>query len=269
MVSPRTIRTPPYGFPRTACHGRGSALPASAARARSLMSGVAAGEAGIVAVGSSEDGSGTWVSDDGFTWQRVEPDPLADGWVLDVVEDRGGFVAVGSIDLRPTIWTSADGSAWAPRPVTGVGDLALGFVKSATRFVGRPARNRLLGAGSRTRTIEQDRSGSRETMAQPGSRSLSFRSGDGCHRPHRPCFDVRGTRRGRHHVWSRCVSCAAIWISVDEGITWEEVPNVQNRFGDDGAQSARAYDITILADRVVVVGALGGEAMAWVGEWTN
>ena len=107
-----------------------------------LMTGVAAGEAGIVAVGSSEDGSGTWVSDDGNTWQRVEPDPLADGWVLDVVEDRGGFVAVGSIDLRPTIWTSADGFAWASRPLTEVGDLALGFVKSATRLV-----DGLLGIG--------------------------------------------------------------------------------------------------------------------------
>jgi hypothetical protein len=62
---------------------------------------------------------------------------------------------------------------------------------------------------------------------------------------------------------------AAIWISVDEGSTWQEVPNVQDTFGDTTDRQARAYGIVTLTDRIVVVGDLGGDAAAWIGEWTN
>ena len=105
-------------------------------------------------------------------------------------------------------------------------------------------------------------------MALPGSRSAELSSGADA----TDLIGLVSTAEGlvvAGTIFGPDADHVAIWISVDEGITWEEVPNVQNRFGDDGAQSARAYDIAILGDRVVVVGALGGEAMAWVGEWTN
>ena len=187
-----------------------------------LMTGVAAGEAGIVAVGDSEDGSGAWVSDDGNTWQRVEPDPLADGWVLEVVEDRGGFVAVGGIGLRPTIWTSADGVAWAPRPVTEVGDLSLGFVKSATRLV-----DGLLGIGFSAPDLGlNERTGSIWISGDDGATWIpftEFSSGTDA----TDLIGLVSTAEGlvvAGTISGPDASHVAIWISVDEGTTWRKSP---------------------------------------------
>jgi hypothetical protein len=93
-----------------------------------VMRDVAAGPAGIVAVGSyelkaeREVGAGVWLSDDGLEWERIVHDAL-DGVGEEVISSidvwNGLYVAggegpgpVGSGERRPAIWISSDARDW-------------------------------------------------------------------------------------------------------------------------------------------------------------
>ena len=91
---------------------------------KSAPSRVIAGPAGMVATGTTVEGSGgygTWWSPDGRAWELIE---LPHAGAMDSIAatpDR--FVGVGSADLRPTSWTSTDGRTWEEleHPVAGAG----------------------------------------------------------------------------------------------------------------------------------------------------
>jgi hypothetical protein len=78
--------------------------------------------AGLVAVGSFDDGSlaggaASWLSADGMAWQRSARLPNARQAVLEsVTSGPAGLLAVGFTVLRglvaPAVWTSGDGSLW-------------------------------------------------------------------------------------------------------------------------------------------------------------
>ena len=81
------------------------------------VSGVAAGSAGLVAVGTASTGPAVWTSSDGRAWTRVPTaQTSASGRMLDVAAGGPGFVAVGSDGTRAACWTSTDGRVWQEQP---------------------------------------------------------------------------------------------------------------------------------------------------------
>lgn len=100
---------------------------------RTMMTSVAAGKAGLVAVGhvsTSDDRqqAAVWTSKDGEHWQRVPHSNAAFGkpsgstWMGAVVAVGRGFVAVGGEKLDKNkgsvaaVWTSDDGRSWKRVP---------------------------------------------------------------------------------------------------------------------------------------------------------
>lgn len=81
------------------------------------VSGVAAGSAGLVAVGTASRGPAVWTSSDGRAWTRVPAAQTpASGRMMDVAVGGHGFVAVGSDGGRGAAWTSTDGRTWQEQP---------------------------------------------------------------------------------------------------------------------------------------------------------
>lgn len=83
------------------------------------MTSVAAGVAGFVAVGQGPTSSMAWVSADGQSWDRAEPEGgFGPDRVEQVVAIDGGFLAVGRSETGAGVsWTSIDGRAW-DEPIT-------------------------------------------------------------------------------------------------------------------------------------------------------
>jgi len=88
------------------------------------ITNVAAGESGLVAVGSEhtdDHDAAVWASTDGSTWVRVPHDEVTFGGdgdqeMADVAAGGPGFVAVGSDGDLPAVWTSPDGFTWSRLP---------------------------------------------------------------------------------------------------------------------------------------------------------
>lgn len=79
----------------------------------SLMSAVAAGGPGFVAVGRDGSGAAVWDSKDGTTWKEEPAGPgFAGAQMLSISFKGGRFVAVGYDPNTALIWTSADGLSW-------------------------------------------------------------------------------------------------------------------------------------------------------------
>jgi len=79
-------------------------------------------EGGLVAVGAmldeaAEPTAAVWTSQDGTTWERIDPTLPAFGQrtvMTDITWGSNGYVAVGTEDdATPAIWTSPDGHSWA------------------------------------------------------------------------------------------------------------------------------------------------------------
>jgi hypothetical protein len=84
------------------------------------MTGVAAGDSGLVAVGHEftpepwEHTAAIWVSTDGVSWERI-PNP-EDGavWLRDVEAIGGSFIAVGTYEGgMPAVWESTGSAPWS------------------------------------------------------------------------------------------------------------------------------------------------------------
>jgi hypothetical protein len=83
----------------------------------SIMGGVAANGALLVAVGSGKSVAKVWTSSDGRAWTAVANNgmsPTAE--VNDVAAGGPGFIAVGKDGSRAVAWTSVDGQAWLEEP---------------------------------------------------------------------------------------------------------------------------------------------------------
>ena len=87
----------------------------------SIIDGMAAGENGLVAVGTEKIGypneeAAVWTSVDSTDWERLPLDPSVfgtSGRLGFIVAGGSGFVIAGEVDGAPGIWTSGDGSTWA------------------------------------------------------------------------------------------------------------------------------------------------------------
>ena len=91
--------------------------------AEALMTAVAAGGPGFVAVGKNGDGAAVWTSTDGTTWQADPSGPGFAGAQMTAVAASGGrLVAVGTNGSGALTWTSSDGKTWSP--VTAASDMA-------------------------------------------------------------------------------------------------------------------------------------------------
>ena len=56
---------------------------------------------------------------------------------------------------------------------------------------------------------------------------------------------------------------AAVWYSVDEGVSWDRVPDDHSLFG--GFTAYRANGVAILGNRIVVSGLGAGGVAIWEG----
>jgi hypothetical protein len=125
------------------------------------INGMNATAAGIIAVGWDSESSyfnegygdrddvgraAVWMSPDGTTWSRLEPDSdafLGEGYEVatDIAEGGPGLVAVGAgfadLDRWGVVWVSADGASWTrvahdradqPRPLAAVAAGPAGLV---------------------------------------------------------------------------------------------------------------------------------------------
>ena len=101
----------------------------------SLVSDLAAGPDGFVAVGAVGERMASFASQDGRTWSRVEAAGAGfpKGSLTSVVRDDAGWMAVGVRDDRPThdgaVYRSADLSTWEPiadeAPLSGPDEVEL------------------------------------------------------------------------------------------------------------------------------------------------
>jgi hypothetical protein len=88
------------------------------------MSQVAAGSAGLVAIGHEWSdreepfSPPIWNSSDGITWSRVSDDEAVfRGAGISIVVSGGpGFIAIGSVGADAAVWTSPDGITWSRAP---------------------------------------------------------------------------------------------------------------------------------------------------------
>jgi hypothetical protein len=113
---------PPIGA-RVASSTDGSTWTLNDPRAPAFDAGwmhdVAAGPAGIVAVGETALAGTIWYSADGSAWTRLAGAlSPASASVRSVAAGPGGFVAVGDDGGVATAWTSSDGRSWRGSPAS-------------------------------------------------------------------------------------------------------------------------------------------------------
>jgi hypothetical protein len=83
------------------------------------MHDVAAGPAGIVAVGETALAPTIWYSADGGSWTRLtDAVSPSNASVRSVATGPGGFVAVGDDGDTALAWVSSDGRSWQPSPAS-------------------------------------------------------------------------------------------------------------------------------------------------------
>ena len=233
-----------------------------------LATGVAAGEAGIVAVGQVADGGAIWISPDGFGWDLVEPAAFAKASIREVVADQRGFIAVGSIGIRPALWMSPEGLEWTEHLLEAVEPA--GQVRAVTRVD-----QRLVAAGFVATDLGwNDRVGAIWVSDDEGSRWTQLPLLTSPDR--KVALTGLGSTPGGlvaigivHDAADTDFGHAAVWFSRDGGASWSRVADPASVFGLQDTQWGGARDIVALTDRIVAVGDLGNDAAAWFGEWTD
>lgn len=99
-------------------------VPATAGSLDTFPSALAAGPAGVLAVGDAADGGpAVWRSPDGHAFERVTISGPAAGGVVDPHAGKTGFVALGADVAVPTVLRSPDGMAWTATPIETGPDL--------------------------------------------------------------------------------------------------------------------------------------------------
>ena len=113
---------PPVGA-RVATSADGSTWTLNDPQAPEFVAGwmhdVAAGPAGIVAVGETALAPTVWYSADGGSWTRL-PDAISpsSASIRSVATGPGGFVAVGDDGDTALAWVSSDGRSWRQSPAS-------------------------------------------------------------------------------------------------------------------------------------------------------
>jgi len=230
-----------------------------------MLNGVTQGGPGLVAVGFRQDvGSGVWTSVDGSEWQAVEPSPFEQGSnVWGVYSDPQGLLAVGNIDLQPAIWASEDGISWEASRLTPEG----ADIRGETQAVARVG-DTIVGAGFAAEDPEMSEhvagvwvsNDAGATWDQVPPFTSTVRVTD--------IFGLVSTPEGLviggmvYDWFDEGYNRAGLWVSVDNGTTWQAIPNEQDLL-TDGAIGALA----VLDDKVVAIGSdYDGEAV-WIGQW--
>jgi hypothetical protein len=260
---------------------------------------------GLVGVATTDAVAGVaWLSDDGITWERVDPDTMQDA-IVAVVEagPDGTLVAGGWIGLEARVWTSMDGRAWTPivdSDLAGrsvINDLATsdrGFVMvgvdRSSEYYNRPAVwtssdgtrwNRVpitqfesadpLGAVEGLATV-QALPGGMWLVGDLNSRAWISSDGTNWDLVYEP--DVVGDfipSAKWVHSGDRWVAILdGVWISLDDGATWYE---------DDSSWIPAGMLVDGLfafGDGFIAVGSVelqdpseNPEKTAWIGTWDD
>jgi hypothetical protein len=266
---------------------------------------VAAGEGGVLAVGSEGGEAAAWRSDDGARWARVALGSSRAGAVSSataVTAVGGGFVAVGHDDRGGAVWASPDGTRWARVDGAGLEGATTelhGVVVSGERVVAVGSRGEealawesgdlrtwaatALGSGRATAASSQD--GSLVAVGSaPGAAGRDAvvwrRHGDGWDRVEGG--DLAGPDDGElldvvlHDVLSLAVGWtserggddAASWTSTDAA-TWARTLHDEAVLGGDQAQ--RMESVVVRGTTAVAVGWSGStpearDAVVWVAD---
>lgn len=224
-------------------------------RGAQVMTDIAIGPSGLVAVGYEERGgdvdAAAWTTTDGRTWSRVPDDERILGGdgdqIVNGLESAGGrLVAVGSTGTgsneRAAVWISTDGAAWS-----------------------RIDEHDMSGGTARTSMTSIDAGGSLIVAAGSGD------SGD--HAPIWTSTDGLTWSRvpDRSHVFAgarlsdvavdgpdvvavgNIGSDAAVWMSTRDGASWSRVPHDEFVFG--GYAASRMNDVMFAGDAIVAGGA--------------
>ncbi|MDF1597495.1 MAG: hypothetical protein P1T08_15560 [Acidimicrobiia bacterium] len=214
----------------------------------------------LIAGGAANGGAAIWHSaDDGASWELTLREGLISE-ILEIAETGGGFLAVGDLTLRPGLWESNDGLNWerantspldAPGPfeypweLLEVGDrwLAVGgdrHDRSQMDEAGRIRRPPVVW--SSLDTIEWNRDLIDELV---GVRFVSVLEAG-------PGLIAAGTKTSGDD------SRAGLWWSHG-GLEWDGVL----LDGDPGA-TQQVNGMTVLGERVVVVGQNGAGPAVWM-----
>jgi hypothetical protein len=241
-----------------------------------MLTGVTTGGPGLVAVGlDGELGSAAWTSVDGTDWLKVDFNPFIDesgGWpiVWDVSADTQGLMAVGNIDLVPTVWTSLDGVSWESSqlsdPLADIRGETQAVVRLGETIVGAGFAAEDVGMGEHVAGLWVSNDAG-TTWSQVPPFTSTVRQTDLFGLVATPSGLVAGAQQydWNDPDWSR----TAIWISRDDGDTWEKIPHEDEVFGGYGETAMKLFDLAALGDTVVGVGAMRGDPAAWVGEWNE
>ncbi len=232
---------------------------------RLLMSDVAVGGPGLVAVGSSLSGddvdAAIWTSSDGVSWSRVPHDALVFGGVgsqvmSSVTAGGPGLVVVGSDasgDEDAAVWTSVDGVSWSRVPHDESVFGGVGFQSMKSVAAGGPG---LVAVGYDGQIPEHDAAVWTSSDGVSWSRvphNDAILGGGGA----QVMFSVAASASGLVAVGDNGPvgdQVAAVWASLD-GVTWIQFPHDEGVFGGLGSQVMSS----------VAVGGPGLVAVGWQG----
>ncbi|MBT8215095.1 MAG: hypothetical protein KJP12_07705 [Acidimicrobiia bacterium] len=184
---------------------------------------------GYLAVGTAQGDAAAWLSDDGFTWERIrdgdfntvtgDSSSVSSGAEIVAVAPVAGtgFVGVGSDGLSPAVWISGDGRTWQrvpqdPVAFAGGAQTMFDITTSATGIVA-------VGTDAGSGAVWTSPDGVDWTRV-PDPDELFARS---------PVFSVTNTEQGIFALGTRQddagdILAATIWRS-DDGVQWSLLPD--------------------------------------------
>lgn len=235
-----------------------SGNPAFRIRRHTQMTGVAAGNAGVVAVGLSWDDvtidAHAWHSVDGRIWRRAIDPPAWSGGGDQVLLNAcalpgGGFLALAYSVVQgartDSVWLSADGLNWEP----ATGGPPLSELSCTAAAGGVVVAGSQQGAGGEdlvlTRTVDGRSWTSAGPVAMDADDPFASMAGDG----------------DRIVVAAGVGGDVRLFTSADAGATWREHAVAGLR----GAGYQGVWDVVIVGDEVVMTGWDGAGAAVWIG----
>lgn len=226
------------------------ALPVEDGSRGGQVNGMVAGDGGLVAFGATgsapDDLRATvWLSNDGMTWRTDAVQSSPPSVVSEVLWGPDGMVAAGHADGRAAIWTSPDGAEWRLHDLVGA-EHASEFFEVASLPAGG-----FLALGSLSGSLADHPDGSawRSTDLTNWENLLDLP------------FGFLSLEPIADQVWG--MGWGPYPWTTRDGETWLPT-NLNGAEAATMVRAAWAYDIVMMEQGLVVLGAEEGQPMAWI-----